>query len=281
AVVAAPEGLAVDAPVVVVHWLATDGGAVFPRTVVRAGAGSRLTVVEYLASADVAGYVDPVTDIDVAGGASLDYLHLQELGSRVWQTGFQSVRVSGGASVRSTAAAFGGDYARLRIDCKLAGDDAQAGLYGCYFGDGHQTHDFRTLQDHWGPGTESHLLFKGAVRDEARGVYTGLIRVRKGAVGTAAAQANRNLVLSDGARADSLPELMIEENELRQCSHASATGPVSPEHLFYLESRGVPTGVAERLIVLGFFDAVLDQVPVAPLRRRLRATLTAKFLGSA
>ena len=111
-------------------------------------------------------------------------------------------------------------------------------------------HDFRTMQDHAAPRTTSDLLFKGAVGDTANSVYTGLIRVRPGAAGTNAFQTNRNLVLSEGAHADSVPNLEIEENDVK-CSHASAVGPVDEDQQYYLESRGVPTDVAERLIVLG------------------------------
>ena len=128
-------------------------------------------------------------------------------------------------------------------------------------------HDFRTLQDHAAPATTTDLLFKGAVQDRGRSVYSGLIRVRPGARGTNAFQTNRNLVLSEGARADSVPNLEIDENDVG-CSHASAVGPVDEEQRFYLESRGVPPEVADRLIVLGFFGEVLDRLPSRPGRRR-------------
>ena len=111
-------------------------------------------------------------------------------------------------------------------------------------------HDFRTMQDHVAPATTSDLLFKGAVRDEAKSVYSGLIRVRKEAAGTNAFQTNRNLVLSEGAHVESVPNLEIEANDVR-CSHASAVGPIDEEQRFYLESRGIEPEVAERLIVLG------------------------------
>src|SRR4029450_11788472 len=137
-------------------------------------------------------------------------------------------------------------------------------------------HDFRTLQDHAAPKTTSDLLFKGAVEDHARSVYTGLIRVRKDAPGTNAFQTNRNLKLSEGAWADSVPNLEIENNDVR-CSHASAVGPIDADQRFYLESRGIPTQIAERLIVLGFFDEVLDQLPVGPLATRLRTGVSAKL----
>ena len=136
-------------------------------------------------------------------------------------------------------AAFGGEYARLRTDCRLVGRGASGNLVSLYFGDGHQMLDFRTFQDHAAPDTTSDLLFKGAVDDDSHSVYTGLIRVRPTARGTNAFQTNRNIKLSDRAWAESVPNLEIENNDVR-CSHASTVGPIDDEQRFYLESRGVP-----------------------------------------
>ena len=132
------------------------------------------------------------------------------------------------------------------------------------------------MNSHPDPQTTSDLLFKGAVAGTAKSVYTGLIRVRKEAAGTNAFQTNRNLVLSEGAHADSVPNLEIEANDVR-CSHASAVGPIDSEQLYYLESRGVPPDIAERLIVLGFFDEVIDRLPVGPFERELRTDIAGKL----
>ncbi len=137
-------------------------------------------------------------------------------------------------------------------------------------------HDFRTLQDHAAPKTRSNLLFKGALAGHAQSVYTGLIKVRKEARGTDAFQTNRNLKLSEHAWAESVPNLEIETNDVR-CSHASAVGPIDEDQRFYLESRGVPTAIAERLIVLGFFDEVLEQLPAPALVPQLRARVAEKL----
>ncbi len=278
-VIDVPDGVAVGAPIVVLHWISGDGTAAFPRTVVRAGSQSEVTVLDYYASPDVAAYVDPVIDIRAGDAANVRYLTVQDLGPQVWQTGYQGSRVGRDATLTSAAVALGGDYARLRIDARLPGKGGHANLLAVYFGEGTQTHDFRTMQDHEGPQTTSELVFKGAVVDRAHGVYTGMIRVQKGAVGTMAAQTNRNLVLSDGARADSIPNLEILENDLRGCNHASATGPVDEEQLFYLEARGIPTAIAERLIVLGFFDDVLMRMPVPGVRDLLRYAVARKLEG--
>ena len=141
-------------------------------------------------------------------------------------------------------------------------------------------HDFRTVQHHQAPKTRSDLLYKGAVANSARSVYSGLIRVEKGARGTNAMQTNRNLVLHEGAHADSVPNLEIEDNDVR-CSHASAVGPIAEDQRFYLESRGVPTDVADRLIALGFLDEVLRAVAVPGLVAGAREHVLATKLEAA
>jgi len=178
--------------------------------------------------------------------------------------------------LRTTSVGFGGDYARLRTDCRMVGRGATGELDAVYFGEGDQTLDFRTFQEHVAPDCTSNLLFKGAGGGRSRSVYTGMIRVGKQARGTNAFQTNRNVKLSEGAWAESVPNLVIENNDVR-CSHASAVGPVDAEQRFYLESRGVPTEDAERLIVSGFFDEVLTRLPVAGIAAPLRSTVAAKF----
>jgi len=168
----------------------------------------------------------------------------------------------------------------LRTDSRLEGRGATSYLLAVYFGAGSGMHDFRTMQDHAAPATTSDLLFKGAVAGTAKSVYSGLIRVRKEAPGTNAFQTNRNLVLSEGAGAESVPTLEIETDDVR-CSHASAVGPIDEEQRYYLESRGVPPDVAERLIVLGFFSEVLERLPSQPLAARLRERLAVRLGGGA
>jgi Fe-S cluster assembly protein SufD len=269
ALVRVPPKVELDAPLVVVHWLDTDGGAVFPRTVVQVGESSQAGVVEVVASGDVAALAAPVVELDVADAANLAYVGLQQLGSRVWQVAYQASRVGRDASLRSFTASLGGEYARLRTDSRLAGQGGSTQLMAAFFGAGDQMHDFRTLQDHDAPKTTSDLLFKGAVRDRARSVYSGLIRIRHGAHGSNAFQTNRNLVLSEGAHADSVPNLEIEENDVR-CSHASTVGPIDEEQRYYLESRGVPPAAADRLIVAGFYGDILDRAPIPGVRAHLR-----------
>jgi Fe-S cluster assembly protein SufD len=252
-------------PIVIVHWTDGEDAAVFSRVVVRAGQNCQATVLEYFISSDKNALVSSVSQIEVAQAAHLTYVDVQLLSDHVRHIALQSSSVDQEATFKSTALSLGGDYARTRTDSRLIGTGASSKLRAVYVGRNSQMHDFRTLQDHRAPKTTSDLLFKGVVGDTARSVYSGLIRVEKGASGTNAFQTNRNLVLSEGAHADSVPNLEIEENDVR-CSHASAVGPVDEEQLYYLESRGVPTDIAERLIVNGFLHEVVDEIGPEKLR---------------
>ena len=275
-VVRIPRGMVVDRPIVIVHHLDGDGVASFARTIVVAGEASEATVIEHQSSSDVAAFSDPIVELDVGDAARLNYLNVQDLGPRVFQVGYQTSRLGRDATLRSSVVALGGDYARVRTDSQLAGKGGTSYLTAVYFADGDRMHDFRTIQDHAAPSTTSDLLFKGAVSDHARSVYSGLIRVRKEARGTNAFQTNRNLVLSEGAGAESVPNLEIETNDV-VCSHASAVGPIDDEQRYYLGSRGIPPEVAERLIVLGFFGEVLDRLPLSETVTGLRATIVRRL----
>jgi Fe-S cluster assembly protein SufD len=269
-------GTVVEGPLVVVHWFDRGGCAVFPRLEVEVGDNASVHVVEVIASSDVDMLSVPVADLHLRPGASLGFGHVQLLGGRAWQLGNQVSRVGRDATLRSMTVALGGDYARERTDSVLEGPGGDSQLLAAYFGAGDQMHDLRTVQHHAAPRTRSDLLFKGAVANKAHSVYSGLIRVEKGAKGTNAFQTNRNLVLSEGAQADSVPTLEIEDNDVR-CSHASAVGPIDESQLFYLESRGVPSQAAERLIALGFMGDVLERFPVAGMVPWLREAVAGKL----
>jgi Fe-S cluster assembly protein SufD len=286
ALVKVPAGVVIDKPIVVLHWSEGDGLATFPHTLVVAGEAAEVTVFDRYGSADrgpapvadrePAHLVDAVVELIVGDGAHVRYVSVQEHGPHTWQIALQRAHVGRDASLRSAVVALGGRYARLRSESLLAGSGAESDLTAVYFGDGHQMLDFRTLQDHAAPHTRSDLLFKGAVEDTAQSVYSGLIRIRDVAQGTQAFQTNRNLVLTEGAEAKSVPNLEIEADDVK-CSHASTVGPIDDDQLYYLESRGIPPEEAERLIVLGFFDDVLDRIPVPELTAALRRTVVAKL----
>jgi Fe-S cluster assembly protein SufD len=274
-VVDVPAGVTVTDTIVVRHQGPADAVAAAPQLVVRAGADSDVRVVEVFEGGG-AGLLLPATTITLAGAARVGYVGVQQLDGAAWSIGTLDIEAEAQARVTAGLTGFGGDYTRVRTDCRLVGQGATGDLLAAYFGDGDQTLDYRTFQDHIAPDTTSNLLFKGTVSDRSRSVYTGLIRVAKGARGTNAFQTNRNIKLSEEAWAESVPNLQIENNDVH-CSHASAVGPIDEEQRFYLESRGVPTRVAERLIVAGFFAEVFDKLPANDLRPSLDAAVAAKL----
>jgi Fe-S cluster assembly protein SufD len=275
-VVRVPAGTVVERPVVVTHTLAHDADAVFPRLVVDAGTDSEVTVIErFLSPPGITGLVSPVLLLRAGAAARVRYLALNELGESVWSIGHQLATGDRDSTTQITTVALGGDYARTRTEARISGPGASVRQIALYLASGTQMHDFRTIQDHDAPRSTSDLLFKGAVGGTARSVYTGLIRIRPHARGTNAFQTNRTLTLSEGAWAESVPNLDIETNDVR-CSHASTVGPIDEDQRFYLESRGIRPDVAQRLVVLGFFDEVLDQLPGGELVGGVRSRLASK-----
>ena len=273
-----PDGVVVEGPIVVEHLSQGDGLATFPHLVLAAGRDSEVSVLERFSSPPAGGphLTVPVTELVVGDAARVNYLGMQFHGRTVWQVGLQRALLGRDSTLRASAVALGGDYARLRAEAFLAGPGASSEMVAVYFANEAQMLDFRTLQDHDAHHTTSDLLFKGAVEDTASSVYSGLVRLRKPAQRANAAQTNRNLVLSPGAAAKSIPNLEIEANDVR-CSHASAVGPIDDDQLYYLQSRGVPPEVAERLIVFGFFEDVIARLPIVGLTDTLRAAVAGKF----
>jgi len=272
-----PRGVVIDRPIVVTHHAAGHGGAAFPRLVVRVGENAQANVMDlHTSAADDHILMCPVVELDVDTAGRLGYLKVQEQGAQTWQFGSVLARAEKDATISAATAAFGGAYARTRADTRLVGRGAHGDLMAIYFGEGDQTLDFRTYQDHVAPDTTSNLLYKGVVAGESRSIYTGLIRVRPDARGTNAFQTNRNLKLSDEAWAESVPNLEIENNDVK-CSHASTVSPVDEDQRFYLESRGVPTDEAERLIVAGFLGEVLANLPVPSAAPALKLAIAEKL----
>jgi Fe-S cluster assembly protein SufD len=274
--ISVPDGMVVEHPIVIEHWVSGAGGASFPRTVVAMGQDSEADVLERFTSPVADHLVVPVTELVVGDAARLRFLGVQDHGPEIWQVALVRSTVGRDATLRASAVALGGDYARLRSEAVLTGDGASSEMVAVYFANENQMLDFRTLQDHHAAHTTSELLFKGAVEDEADSVYSGLIRLRAGALRANATQTNRNLVLSEGATAKSIPNLEIECDDVR-CSHASAVGPIDADQLYYLATRGVPPDVAERLIVFGFFQDAIDRLAFRFGAQRLRSAVTRKF----
>ncbi len=271
-----PDGVVVEQPIVVIHWCEGEGQASFPHTLVVAGESAEVTVLERFASPSTDHVVDAIAELIVCDNAAVRYLSVQEHGPRTWHIGLQRAHLGRDARLRSAAVALGGEYARLRSEALLEGSGAESEQVAVYFGDDGQMLDFRTLQDHAAPRTRSELLFKGAVEDTAKSVYSGLIRLREEAQRSEAYQTNRNLVLTEGAGAESIPNLEILANDVK-CSHASTVGPIDDDQSYYLQSRGVAPDEAERLIVLGFFDDVFSRLPTSSLTGSLRRAVVDKI----
>lgn len=273
-VVDVPRGVHVPTPIVIDTYADADEGLTCPHTIVRAANGASVTVLERRRSGAHEQLVVPVVELDAAPDARIGYLVIQQLGSATNALEHHASNSGQQAHVVSSVAAFGGSYARTRADFRLVGRGASGDLLSAYFGDGSQMLDFRTFQEHAAPDTTSNLLFKGAVTGEAQSVYTGLIRVAETAPGTNAFQTNRNLKLSEGAWAYSVPNLEIEQNQVA-CSHASTVGEIDEDQRYYLESRGVPTTIAEQLLVSGFFAEVIEQFPVDAVKGELQGIIDA------
>ena len=275
-----PAGVEVELPLEAMRRV-ESGGSVFPHTTIVVEEQASLTFVDRFASEP---FSDPalcasVVEVTAKRGATVNYISLQEWGPTVHH--FQTQRFTGhrDATVRSLAVNLGSTFARTQVESVLKGEGSFSEMLGLYFADTNQHFAQRTLQSHNAEHATSDLLYKGALKEHSRSEYSGLIKVLKGAQGTDAYQANRNLVLSEEAMARSIPQLEIEANEV-SCTHGATVSPVEEEHLFYLMSRGIDRVTAQRLIVFGFFGDVLDRIRVEQVRQELSAAISAKVEGS-
>jgi Fe-S cluster assembly protein SufD len=185
------------------------------------------------------------------------------------------------ASVTHVQVAIGGDLVRQYTSVDYAGRGGQAELYGLYFADAHQHLEHRLLVDHAVPDCRSYVGYRGALQgQDAHTVWVGDVLIRSAATGTDTYEVNRNLVLTDGARADSIPNLEIETGEVVGAGHASATGRFDDEQLFYLMARGIPEREARRLVVRGFFAELLAKIPADELRERLGAAIEDRLVAA-
>jgi Fe-S cluster assembly protein SufD len=273
-----PAGVELESPLYVRIANAVEGGALFWRLLVVAEPGSRFTLVEEYASAsaELSGYSNAAVEIVVEDGAKVEYVSVQNYSRSTWHFASHHARVERDAELDWVAGGFGSAKGKIRIQNDLAGPGATSRVTGAYFADGTQHLDYDTFQEHMAPSTTSDFAFKGALRDTASAVWRGMIRVEEGAQKTNAYQENRNLLLSKTAHADSIPGLEIMANDVR-CTHGATLGQVDRDQLFYLMTRGLTRQEAERLIVRGFFQDVLDRVELEPVRDALAAALEARI----
>jgi Fe-S cluster assembly protein SufD len=273
-----PKGVVVEQPLYVRIANTAADGAVFFRLLVVAEEGSQATLIEEYTSAksDLQGYTNAVAELFVDQAAKLEYVSLQNLSQETWHFATHHAQVGRDATLDWVAGGFGSKKGKVRIQNDLAGPGAESRVTGAYFADGDQHLDYDTFQEHIAPSTTSDFAFKGALRDRATAVWRGMIRVEKDAQKTNAYQENRNLMLSKHAHADSIPGLEILANDVR-CTHGATLGQVDRDQLFYLMARGLSRAEAERLIVRGFFQDILDRIELEPVRETLGEALEARI----
>jgi Fe-S cluster assembly protein SufD len=273
-----PDGVVIERPILGQHFSGKGGTTVLPHTLIVAGRGARFNYLDEYIAQDVeeAGYRSGSTEIFLGDGAEVGYVAIQKWGRNAWHMADQQARLEKDSTLKLFNVTLGGRFSKTRVEASLAGQGASAELKGIYLASGEQFFDFHTLQDHRVGNTRSDLLFKGALQDTARTVYAGMIRIEKGAARSDAYQANRNLVLSDHAKATSIPMLEIDNNDVR-CTHGATVGPVDPQSMFYLQSRGIPAATAKRMIVQGFFGEVLERIPFEQARKLVETELEARL----
>ena len=275
-----PKKLVVDAPFEVFHVVSSENIAVFPHTLIIADEESQVTFLDHFVSLDdsAAGFACGVNDLVPKRGSKLTYISVQE-----WSRKFVSVQVNSTVVEENAAALnlslnFGGRYSRLESISRMVGTGARSDMLAVSIAGADQEFDQRTLQDHLQPNTTSDLLYKNSLTDNARTVFSGLIKVERGAHRTDAYQKVRNLLLSDEAEANSMPGLEILADDVR-CTHGATSGQVEPEELFYLLSRGIPERQAKGLIVNGFLNEVVDRLSEDEIRTYLRSQIARRLQG--
>lgn len=274
-----PKGVQVEQPLHSILWGPGKELAYFSHILIWLEEGAAVTYVHEAASSTEpegqtlhAGLVE----ITVGEGANLRFVELQSWGEHVWNFNHKRAQVSNDGNLDWVFVAVGSHLTKDFSDLDLIGEGAVGRMSGFYFTDGKQHLDHDTQQNHMAANTTSDLLFKGALKEKSRSVWQGMIYVAPGAQKTDGYQANRNLVLSKQARADSIPGLEILADDVR-CTHGATVGKIDPDELFYLRSRGIPLLDSERLIVEGFFDPVMQRIPFDGVKDRLHQIIVRKM----
>jgi Fe-S cluster assembly protein SufD len=274
-----PKGVEVEKPLHSILWGPGTGLAHFSHLLVWLDEGASLTYVqEYASPNEIEGQTlhAGLVEMHVGDGASLRFVELQSWGENVWNFSHERARVGKDGNLDWVFGALGSHMTKNFSDLDLIGEGSTGRMSGFYFTDGVQHLDHDTQQNHLAPHTTSDLLFKGALTGKSRSVWQGMIYVAPGAQQTDGYQANRNLVLSEHARADSIPGLEILADDVR-CTHGATVGKIDPEEIFYLRSRGIPYELAEKLLVEGFFDPIMQRIPFEGVRARFQGAITEKM----
>ena len=273
-----PRGVEIELPIEIFHWLHGDNAAVFPHLLLVTDELAKVTVIESFCSVDqqVSGFACGVNDLIAGPGAKVTYVCAQNWGGNVDALQMNSTTVDHDASAMSLNLHLGGKYSRFESLSRLVGEGGRSDLLAVSVANGSQEFDARTLQDHLSPHTASDLLYKNALDDRARSIFGGLIRVEPHAHFTDAYQKVRNLLLSDDSEANSMPGLEILADNVR-CTHGATSGQIDKDELFYLRTRGISVPVAQRLIVTGFLNEVIERLDQPVVADHLRHLIDGKF----
>ncbi len=273
-----PRGVHLEKPVRVTRWFNESGVATFSRTLIVADAASHVSYVDEMLSdnLEAQSLISVAVEVLARDGAQVQYVSIQRLGKGAFYQSVQRTLAERDAKLDTLNVALGGSVTRVDLNARLIGPGADSDMLGLYFGDGDQHFDFNTSQDHVAREATSDLLYKGALDESSRAVFRGIIRVHKGAQKTDAYQTNRNLLLSPHARADSLPNLEIEADDVK-CSHGASVGELDAEAKFYLMARGLTRTMAERLVVLGFLGEVLSRLPMGGVSSKVQHVIERKL----
>lgn len=274
-----PKNVQLEEPLHSILWGPGNWAAYFSHILVWVDDGASLTYVHEAASpTEVEGQTlhAGIVELHVGNNANLRFVELQSWGEHVWNFTHERARVYRDGRLDWIVGALGSKLTKSFQDLDLLDQGAMGRMSGFYFTDLQQHLDFDTQQNHMAPNTTSDLLYKGALTEASRSVWQGMIYVAPGAQKTDGYQANRNLVLSRKSRADSIPGLEIMADDVR-CTHGATVGKIDPSQVFYLLSRGIPKKEAERLIVEGFFDPIMQRIPFEGVRDRFADAITQKM----
>lgn len=273
-----PEGGALEHPLVVEVQGVTEDVASFPHISISVGTNAEARVLlVYRSAPGKRLLMIPEVDLRVADGGNLRFVAVQNLDHAASNVVHQRARIGRDATSRIGEVGLGGDLGRLDLEVTLEGDGSSSEVVGLYFGELSQTLDYRMVINHVGRSTTSDVFLKGALEDDAQSVFTGLLRIEKDAERTSTFETNRNLVLSENAKAHSVPNLEILCNDV-VCGHASSVGPLEEEHLYYMQSRGLRRQRAERLLIRGFFTEVIDRLPIDGIAEPVSEEVFSRFL---
>jgi Fe-S cluster assembly protein SufD len=277
-VLSVPDGVEIKDPFVTYHWHTSDGAALFPHVLVIAGAHSTVNLVDFCFSLDeeATGFSCSVGNVFARPGAKVFRKTVQAWNERVVGMQLDTNNAFRDAEITAINLNMGGRRSRFENEVRIEEPGAHINLYSLTVAQGEQEFDQRTLQIHGAPDATSNLLYKNALMDRSRTIFSGLIRVDPGAQRTDAYQTNRNLLLDPTADANSLPGLEIEANDVK-CSHGATTGRLDQEELFYMLQRGIPKPVAQELLVFGFFEEVIEKFENDELEENLRELIRGKF----